>query len=90
VRAVALEDSRDADRYGGKAVQLGAALRAGLPVPRGAALSVGLVDALAAGNPTASADLERVWSALRPPLAVRSSALGEDSTAASFAGHHIT
>lgn len=88
--AVAFEDSRDADRFGGKAVQLGAALRGGLPVPRGAALSVALVDAIAAGNPAASADLERVWSALRPPLAVRSSAVGEDSSAASFAGQHFT
>jgi pyruvate,water dikinase len=90
VRAAALEESLDADRYGGKAAQLAAALHAGLPVPRGVALSVELVDALAAGNPAASAKLDEAWSALRPPLALRSSAVGEDSDAASFAGQHLT
>lgn len=87
---VPLEESLDADRYGGKAAQLAAALCARLPVPRGIALSVELVDALAAGNPAASADLEGVWETLRPPVAVRSSAVGEDSDAASFAGQHVT
>jgi pyruvate,water dikinase len=90
VRLVPLEESSDADLYGGKAAQLAAALRAGLPVPRGAALSTELVDALAAGEPAAGAELDRVWSHVQPPLAVRSSAVGEDSETASFAGQHST
>jgi pyruvate,water dikinase len=48
------------------------------------------VEALAAGDPVASADVERAWSLLQPPLAVRSSAVGEDSETASFAGQHLT
>jgi pyruvate, water dikinase len=90
MKAAALQDRLDAERYGGKAAQLAAAAGAGLPVPRGVALSVELVDALAAGNPAASAELERAWSLVRPPLAVRSSAVGEDSDGTSFAGQHLT
>jgi pyruvate,water dikinase len=90
VRLASLEEGSDSDLYGGKAAQLAAALRAGLPVPRGAALSTELVDALAAGEPAAGAELDRVWSHVEPPLAVRSSAVGEDSETASFAGQHST
>jgi pyruvate,water dikinase len=90
VTFASLEQSLDPDRFGGKAAQLAAALHAGLPVPRGVALSVELVAAVAAGSPAAAEDLERAWSLLRPPLAVRSSAIGEDSEAASFAGQHLT
>jgi pyruvate,water dikinase len=49
VRLAPLEESLDADLYGGKAAQLAAAVGAGLPVPRGVALSVELVRAIAAG-----------------------------------------
>jgi len=90
VRLVPLEESLDADLYGGKAAQLAAAVGAGLPVPRGVALSVELVGAIAAGSPAAIADFERAWPLLRAPLAVRSSAVGEDSEEASFAGQHLT
>lgn len=48
---VPLVEARDEQAVGGKAVQLGAALRAGLPVPPGVALPVALVDAVAAGDP---------------------------------------
>ena len=85
-----LEESFDSDLFGGKAAQLAAAVGAGLPVPRGVALSVELVEAIAAGSPAAIADLERAWPLLRAPLAVRSSAVGEDSEEASFAGQHLT
>jgi len=90
VSIASLEQMLDADRYGGKAAQLAAAFRAGLPVPRGVALSVDVVEAVAAGDPAAPAELERAWSLLRPPLAVRSSAVGEDSETTSFAGQHLT
>ena len=87
---IPLEQSLDAGVCGGKAAQLAVAVRAGLPVPRGATLSTELVEALAAGEPAAGAELERVWGFAQPPLAVRSSAVGEDSEAASFAGQHST
>jgi pyruvate,water dikinase len=45
---------------------------------------------MAAGAPAAIAMLERTWPLLRTPLAVRSSAVGEDSEEASFAGQHLT
>ena len=42
--AVALSEAHEVHRFGGKAVQLGAALRAGLPVPNGFALDTAFVD----------------------------------------------
>jgi len=90
VRPVALHEAADEAVFGGKAVQLGAAIRAGLPVPGGVALPAALVDAVAAAEPAATASLTDAWGALEGPLAVRSSAVGEDSEAASFAGQHLT
>jgi pyruvate,water dikinase len=87
---VRLADARDERELGGKAVQLGAALRAGLPVPDGVALPASLVETAAAGKPAAAAALSDLYTALAGPLAVRSSCVGEDSTAASFAGQHLT
>ncbi len=88
--AVPLADARDERAYGGKAVQLGAGIRAGLPVPEGFALAAELVEAVARGDQAARADVGAVFSRLTGPLAVRSSAVGEDSAAASFAGQHAT
>jgi pyruvate,water dikinase len=89
-QAVALAEARDESELGGKAVQLGAAIRAGLPVPEGVALPAALVAAVAAGDPAAVAELSVVRDSLPGPLAVRSSCAGEDSAAASFAGQHLT
>lgn len=85
---VPLAEAVDTDVYGGKAVQLGTALRDGLPVPDGYALSPDLVDAVAAADAAAISSLdlcERLG-----PRAVRSSALDEDSEGASFAGAHLS
>jgi pyruvate, water dikinase len=90
LNAVPLTEARDVRVFGGKAVSLGAALRAGLPVPAGAALSSVLVERIAFG---AAEWLEGpAPSACLPAgrLAVRSSAIGEDSEEASFAGQHAT
>lgn len=76
--------------YGAKALGLGDALRAGLPVPPGVALSGDEVDLIASGDPTATAALLAGVADLPMPVAVRSSAVGEDSAGASFAGQHIT
>jgi len=87
---IGLNGALDAGLFGGKAVQLGAALRAGLPVPPGYALSWRQVQAVVAGEAQGRSLLERVFATLRGPLAVRSSAVGEDSADASFAGQHAT
>jgi pyruvate,water dikinase len=85
---LALAEAEAERWYGGKAVQLGAALRAGLPVPEGWALPVALVERVAAGDAGAIALVRAL--PLAGPLAVRSSAVGEDSAEASFAGQHRT
>lgn len=90
VHALVLGKARDEWELGGKAVQLGAAIRAGLPVPEGVALPAALVAAAAAGDPDAVTELSVVRDSLPGPLAVRSSCVGEDSAAASFAGQHLT
>jgi pyruvate, water dikinase len=89
-RLVPLAEAHDEHAFGGKAVSLGAAIRAGLPVPPGAAAGAQLVDRIAAGD--ASALETPTASACIPEgrLAVRSSAVGEDSAGASFAGQHAT
>jgi pyruvate,water dikinase len=90
---VPLEAADHEPTFGGKAVSLGAALRAGLPVPPGLALASAFVDRVADGDAAALAHLESpqvaaLIAAVR--LAVRSSAVGEDSAGASFAGQHAT
>ncbi|MDQ4099724.1 MAG: hypothetical protein M3121_04425 [Chloroflexota bacterium] len=90
MKPVVLAESFDESRYGGKAAQLAAAIRAGLPVPGGVALPVGFVDAVATDQPDAIRKLEESCVALEGPVAVRSSAVGEDSETASFAGQHLT
>ena len=88
--AVPLADALDDSRFGAKATGLGAAARAGLPVPPGIALSGTIVDAVAAGDQHA---IDQCVAAARPlsgPLAVRSSAADEDGADASFAGQHLT
>ncbi|MEO5616961.1 MAG: PEP/pyruvate-binding domain-containing protein [Candidatus Eisenbacteria bacterium] len=80
----------DESRHGGKAVSLGRALRAGLPVPGGFGLDVERVDEVA-HNPAAALDAcERMLRSLGGRVAVRSSAIGEDARDASFAGQHTT
>jgi pyruvate,water dikinase len=87
---VALPDALDDSQFGAKATGLGAAARAGLPIPPGIALSGSLVDAVAAGNEAATEQLMTAARSLTGPLAVRSSAADEDGADASFAGQHLT
>ena len=85
-----LDKARDDAIFGAKAVGLGDAARAGLPLPPGVALSGEIVEAVAGGEERA---IKKVTKAVRPlggPLAVRSSAVDEDSADASFAGQHLT
>jgi pyruvate,water dikinase len=87
---VPLVEAHEETLYGAKALGLGDALRAGLPVPPGIALSGPEVDLIAAGDDVATAALRDALVGVPMPVAVRSSAVGEDSAGASFAGQHIT
>jgi len=87
---VPLVEADTEELYGAKAVGLGDAMRAGLPVPPGVALPGPEVDSLASGGTDATTALLDAVRRLPTPLAVRSSAVGEDSAGASFAGQHIT
>ena len=87
---VPLSEAIEENRFGGKCVSLGTALRANLPAPDGYALAVDLVDAIAGGDEHAGHSVLALFAALAPAVAVRSSAVGEDSRDASFAGQHLT
>jgi pyruvate,water dikinase len=84
-----LADAGREAAFGGKAAALARALRAGLPVPDGLALAAPFVDAVGEGDAAALAVLAAL-PVPPDPLAVRSSAVGEDSADASFAGQHAT
>jgi pyruvate, water dikinase len=79
VHTRALADLRASDEslFGGKSASLGELIAAGLPVPPGFAASI-------------AADVEEIADAYRalgePAVAVRSSAIGEDSAETTFAG----
>lgn len=85
-----LIDAQDEAHFGGKASKLAHSLRAGLPVPPGIALGTSHVEALAQSHKEALHHLREEFRALGGPCAVRSSAIGEDSEGASFAGQHLT
>jgi len=87
---VPLVDAHEDSRFGAKATGLGAAARAGLPIPPGLALAGTFVDAVAAGHDLATELLTNAAQSLEAPLAVRSSAADEDGADASFAGQHLT
>jgi pyruvate, water dikinase len=90
VRPTPLVDALDEAQFGGKAASLARSLRAGLPVPPGFALGTALVDAVHDGHSDAVTNLRAAFTGLAGPCAVRSSAIGEDSEEASFAGQHVT
>lgn len=77
-------------QFGGKCVSLGAALRAGFPVPNGFAVDADLVERIAHNDVSTIAEIKKLFDQIGPTLAVRSSAIGEDSANASFAGQHLT
>lgn len=87
---VPLPEAGDESEFGGKAASLAQALQSDLPVPPGFALSCRTVDRIVSGDAEALDQLAAAFSRLRAPVAARSSALGEDSERASFAGQHLT
>lgn len=82
---VPLRDAAAEESFGGKAASLARAIGAGLPVPDGFAVSW---DTVALDDGDAIAAAFRASGLTR--VAVRSSAVGEDSLGASFAGQHAT
>ncbi len=89
-RIVPLEKALDDTVFGSKAVGLGQAIRDGLPVPPGVALSGDMVEAVAAGERPSIKEVAKWVEPLGGPFAVRSSAMDEDGASASFAGQHLT
>jgi pyruvate,water dikinase len=89
-QAVPLVKARETALFGSKAVGLGQAVRDGLPVPPGVALSGPIVEAVASGSQRAIKKVAKSVRELAGPLAVRSSAVDEDGAEASFAGQHLT
>jgi len=85
-----LSEAETEAEFGGKAVNLGKALRADLKVPPGFALSFEWVEALLQNDSTVLAQLTSAFDRMKSPIAVRSSAVGEDSEGASFAGQHLS
>lgn len=85
-----LIDAADPARFGGKTAALSRASAAGLLVPDGVALDAAQVSAIAAGETAALSALREIKGQLDGLLAVRSSAIGEDSAEQSFAGQHET
>src|SRR5690606_33688390 len=82
-------------RLGGKGDSLARLLRAGFDVPPGFVLTPEVTTRIDGGALPGDleTDLREAWERLSPggePVAVRSSALDEDSAAASFAGQHET
>jgi pyruvate,water dikinase len=87
---VPLAEASETSVFGSKAVGLGDAIRDGLPVPPGIALSGPVVEAVASDDEQVIAEVAAAVAKLPAPLAVRSSAVDEDGKDASFAGQHLT
>jgi hypothetical protein len=85
---VSLDDPARLAGHGNKALRLGVMRAAGVPVPAGVLLTPSFLSTLpAASVAERKARLDRLWSEFGGgPLAVRSSANGEDDAAHSFAG----
>jgi pyruvate,water dikinase len=73
----------DEPRFGGKSANLGELLAAGIPVPPGFAIAAGAEDSVWEEIPGHYAQLGE-----QAPVAVRSSAVGEDTAEATFAGQY--
>ena len=96
VRALTELRRTDEPRFGGKSAGLGELLAAGINVPPGFALACLAYELAGRGGPMPAAVREHVTRAYaglgadEPPVAVRSSAVGEDSAQLTFAGQQET
>jgi len=84
----------DADmlQVGAKALHLAQLRRMGLPVPDGFVLTAGAASGQMDGDPELQAAVAHAYAAFgdNTPVAVRSSAIGEDGATASFAGQFLS
>ncbi len=87
---VPLSAAGDEAVFGAKSANLAAALNARLPVPDGFALSAMAVDHINSGHLETIKATLGLYDGFGGLVAVRSSAIGEDSEGASFAGQHAT
>lgn len=89
IRGLEELQAADAERFGGKSASLGELLRAQIPVPPGFAIST---DAAEEMTDILRHDIAARYAGLgeEAAVAVRSSALGEDSAEATFAGQQDT
>lgn len=85
---VPLAQAEDPSVFGAKATRLGLALRNNLPVPMGLALSPEFATSFSDGH--MQQPMHTAAAVLGYPLAVRSSAIGEDGVSRSFAGQHLS
>jgi EmrB/QacA subfamily drug resistance transporter len=90
VTVVGLADAAAAETFGGKAAALARAIAAGLPAPDGFALSWEAVARVMANDAAATDEILSAFRRFGGPVAARSSAIGEDSLDASFAGQHVS
>jgi EmrB/QacA subfamily drug resistance transporter len=90
VTIAALGEAGAVEAFGGKASSLARAIGAGLPAPDGFALSWEMVDRITAGDAAAIEAMNAAFRAFGAAVAARSSAVGEDSLDASFAGQHVS
>ena len=88
-----LVDAIDPERFGGKASRLAQAMREGLPVPGGFALSFDAVEWISGASdlePLRKAISEGLTDCGQELVAVRSSGVDEDGKSASYAGQYAT
>lgn len=84
---VPIEDAIDSSEFGGKAAQLSLAIKHQLPVPKGFVISHSQLDWAITDEISLEKELSQVLHELGT-IAVRSSAIGEDSQQMSYAGQY--
>lgn len=90
MKLVNLIDAHQESIFGGKAASLSKGIRGGLPIPDGFVLDSHFVNKIINGDSIAIDILKKSFLALDAAVAVRSSAIGEDSKNASFAGQYLS
>lgn len=90
MKLVDLKEAQEVSSFGGKAASLSKGLRGGLPIPEGFALDTNFVSKLLSTDINAINKLKNFFAALDAPVAVRSSAIGEDAENASHAGQYLS
>ncbi|MFF2093563.1 PEP/pyruvate-binding domain-containing protein [Paenibacillus sp. NPDC058174] len=85
MKPIPLYEAAEVEMYGRKAVNLGTAVKHGLPVPKGYVLSASIVVQFVKGELNLEGDIRSMLDALGS-VSVRSSAIQEDGEQSSYAG----